>query len=73
MNDEPNHDFEGAEEPSCSGAERGGPWDEWDEPVPGPPDDCVWDAFEPADTWEDPEPEHGDFWLEPDDEEEVDR
>ena len=72
MNGESNGGL-GADASSCSAAGSDGPWDEWDEPEARLPDEHVWDAFELDDTVEDPEPEYGDFWLEADDEEEVDQ
>jgi len=45
-------------------------WDEWAAPTPGPLQDDVWDAFELDDETADPQPEYGDFWGEPDDDEE---
>ena len=40
-----------------------GPWDEWDEFACGIGEDELRDAFD--DIEDDPEPEHGDFWVEP--------
>ena len=50
------------------GDESGGLWDDWTEPEPGLGQDEFWDAFELDDEREEPEPESGDFWLEPDEE-----
>ena len=46
-------------------------WDEWDEFEPGPMRDDLWDVFELDDETAEPEPQHGDFWGEPDDEEPI--
>ena len=64
-------DLNEPDESSFSGAETGGPWDEWDEFELGLPEEKVWDAFELDDALEDPQPEYGDFWPERDDEDEV--
>ena len=71
MNEESHWAFDGPDESSCSGGGNDGAWDEWDELALGLPDEHVWDAFELDDALEEPEPEYGDFWPEPDDEEEV--
>jgi hypothetical protein len=44
--------------------------DEWDALGPSPLWDDLWDAFELDDEMPDPQPEEGDFWGQPDDEEE---
>jgi hypothetical protein len=72
MSEQPDRDYDRADPSSCSGTQMGGPWDEWDESGPGLSDEYVWDAFELDDTLDDPEPECGDFWIEPSDGEEVD-
>jgi len=57
---------------SSSGQQVDDPWEE-DEPAedfrPVPDWDPLWDAFEPYNRHEDPEPGRGDFWPEPGDEE----
>ena len=45
--------------------------DDWDQPAANLVEGCVWDAFELDDSSEDPEPEYGDFWPEPDEEEQT--
>lgn len=50
------------------GDETAGPWGDWEEPEPAVGQDEFWDAFELDDEREEPEPEAGDFWLEPDEE-----
>ena len=45
--------------------------DDWDEAAANLLQSHVWDAFELDDLLEDPEPEHGDFWPEPDEEEQT--
>lgn len=71
VNEQSNWDLGPPDESSFSGAGTDGSWDEWDDSALGLPDDDVWDAFELDDALEEPEPEHGDFWPERDDEEEV--
>ena len=44
-------------------------WDEWNDFELGPQRGDVWDAFELDDELEEPQPEYGDFWPQPDDEE----
>lgn len=50
------------------GEEARGAWGDWGEFAPASRQDEFWDAFELDDEREDPEPEYGDFWPEPDDE-----
>jgi len=45
-----------------------GGWGDWGESVAAERQDPFWDAFELDDEREDPLPEYGDFWPEPDDE-----
>lgn len=52
-------------ESSHSGVETSGPWDGWDELAPTLHEDELRDAFDPDDLEREPEPEYGDFWLEP--------
>lgn len=46
-------------------------WDEWDEFELGPVRDELWDVFELDEETAEPEPQYGDFWGEPDDEEPI--
>lgn len=72
MSETPSWNGSQPDESFHSGAGQGGPWDGWDEFAPGLGEDEFWDAFEIDDVLEEPEPERGDFWVEPrDDEEEV--
>ena len=72
MSEPPRWNASQPDEFSHSGVGSSGPWDGWDELTPGLREDEFWSAFEIDDVAEDPEPEHGDFWVEPgDDEEEV--
>jgi hypothetical protein len=61
---------DGQEEASFSGQGAGDAWED-DEPAenfqPVPDWDPLWDAFEPYDRYDEPEPDPGDFWSEPDD------
>ena len=43
--------------------------DDWDEIEPGSRPIDIWDAFELDDDLDEPLPEYGDFWPEPDEEE----
>ena len=45
------------------------PADDWDEIEPGSRPVDIWDAFELDDDLDEPLPEYGDFWPEPDEEE----
>ena len=45
------------------------PLDNWDGFGPAPGQDAVWDAFDLDDELDEPLPEHGDFWMEPNEEE----
>jgi len=51
----------------------GQPDDDWDDwaAAPGSLQDDLWDAFELDDETADPQPEYGDFWGEPADDEPV--
>lgn len=67
---EDEHENEG----SFSGQPEEGGWnalDEWDRFQPEVRLHDVWDAFELDDDVENPQPEYGDFWPEPDDEEQI--
>ena len=45
------------------------PWDDWDDLEPGPRQNDIWDAFDLDDERDEPLPEYGDFWPEPDEDE----
>jgi hypothetical protein len=45
--------------------------EEWDGLSSPPLWDDLWDAFERDDEVAEPQPEYGDFWGEPDDEEDI--
>ena len=44
---------------------------EWVDLRPPPLWDNLWDAFELDDEMAEPQPEHGDFWAEPHDQQEI--
>jgi hypothetical protein len=62
--------FDRQERPAFADAEDVRPSDDWDELAPELPEGSLWDAFQLDDLLDEPEPEQGDFWAEPDEEEE---
>ena len=68
---EPSWDFDRQDESVFPDAEDDRLADDWDEPAANLLQGHVWDSFELDDSLEDPEPEHGDFWPEPDEEEQT--
>jgi hypothetical protein len=74
FNDEPQSERWDPQEPSCSGEGTCDPWEEEgpdNDLQPTPQWDPLWDAFDPYDQHEEPEPDYGDFWPDPDDTEET--
>jgi hypothetical protein len=54
-----------------AGEQSGEDLEQWDPSGPSPLWDDVWDAFERDDETAEPQPEYGDFWGQPDREEEI--
>jgi hypothetical protein len=69
ITEESNWDTRQTRESTPVDAEPDGPWDDWEALGSELSGDDLWDAFELDDELEEPEPEHGDFWPEIDDEE----